>query len=135
MKLVGTADELESRVDLTVTVCGHPGELDTSSRQGRVVTPIGAGDDYAHALAVDSDGKILLAGGSSEHRGRMALLRLERDGTLDASFGDGSRHLPGSTALLDEQFQNPFFLARHAYARLGRRKLRTQTFFCPYSRQ
>ncbi|HEY3498530.1 MAG TPA: delta-60 repeat domain-containing protein, partial [Polyangiaceae bacterium] len=91
VELVGTAEELESSVELTVTVCGHPGALDTSFLGGRTVVPIGAGDDYANALAVTGEGKILVAGSAAENRGDIALLRLERDGRLDTSFGEDGK--------------------------------------------
>lgn len=91
VELVGTADELESSVELTVTVCGHPGALDTSFQGGRVIVPVGAGEDYANALAVTDDGKIVVAGSSAENGGDIALLELERDGRLDTAFGDGGK--------------------------------------------
>jgi uncharacterized delta-60 repeat protein len=91
VELVGTANELESTLELTVTVCGHPGALDTSFRGGRSVVPVGAGDDYASALALTNEGKIIVAGGSAENLGDIALVRLERDGGLDATFGEGGK--------------------------------------------
>jgi uncharacterized delta-60 repeat protein len=91
VELVGTADELESTLALTVTVCGHPGALDTSFRGGRSVVPVGAGDDYASALALTNEGKIIVAGGSAENLGDIALVRLERDGGLDPTFGEGGK--------------------------------------------
>ncbi|HSC85657.1 MAG TPA: delta-60 repeat domain-containing protein, partial [Polyangiaceae bacterium] len=92
----GTADgaadgTAEDTVDVTVTVCGHPGALDTSFATGRVVVPVGAGEDYAHAAAVAANGKILLAGSAAENLGDFALVRLERDGTIDTSFGEGGK--------------------------------------------
>src|SRR5436309_5767240 len=58
---------------------------------GRVVTDFG-GDDTAFALAVQPDGKIVVAG-VSNGAGTMdfALARYESDGTLDATFGSGGR--------------------------------------------
>jgi uncharacterized delta-60 repeat protein len=84
----GTAGELEDEAPLTVTVCGPPGSLDTSFAGGRVVMPVGASDDYAHAVAVQADGKIVVAGSNNENLDDIAVIRLERDGNLDASFGD-----------------------------------------------
>lgn len=91
VELVGSADQLRSSLELTVTVCGRPGALDTSFQGGRSVVPIGAGDDYAHALAITSEGKVIVAGSSAEGRGDIALIRLARDGGLDTTFGDGGK--------------------------------------------
>jgi uncharacterized delta-60 repeat protein len=88
VELVGTADELVRSVELTVTVCGRPGALDTSFQVARGVVSVGAGEDYANALAVTSEGKVVVAGSSAENRGDIALIRLERDGRLDTSFGE-----------------------------------------------
>lgn len=80
-------------VTVTITVYGPPGSLDTSFVGGRVMLPAGASDDYGHAVAVQADGKIVIAGRASEHLGDFALLRLDRDGNLDSSFGSGGRVL------------------------------------------
>ena len=59
---------------------------------GKVVTPIGAGDDNAQSVAVQSDGKIVVAGDS--HNGTncdFALARYNANGSLDASFGAGGK--------------------------------------------
>src|SRR5207247_383388 len=58
---------------------------------GRVVTDFG-GDDTAFALAVQPDGKIVVAGVSTGG-GTMdfALARYDSDGALDTSFGSGGR--------------------------------------------
>src|SRR5262249_20575719 len=54
---------------------------------GKVVVPVGKSDDYARAMAVAADGKIIVAGQAAENLGDFTLLRLERDGTIDESFG------------------------------------------------
>ena len=76
---------------LTVTIYGPPGSLDTSFGGGKVVVPVGAGDDYAYAVAVDAAGRLLVAGRAAEGLGDFALVRLDRDGTLDTTFGTGGR--------------------------------------------
>lgn len=92
--------------DLTVTVYGPPGSLDTSfgSGQGKVILGAGAGDDYAYAVAVQSDGKIVVAGRAAEHLGDFALVRLDRDGQLDPTFGDGGRVLTDFTGTADTAY-------------------------------
>jgi uncharacterized delta-60 repeat protein len=64
-----------------------PGDLDlTFGSGGKVVTDLGS-EDQAHAVAVQSDGKIVVAGLSN---GDFALARYNRNGSLDTSFdGDG----------------------------------------------
>ena len=63
------------------------GRLDTSfGGDGKVVTDLTRSDwdDWASALAIQADGKIVVAGGTARLR-RVA--RFNSDGTLDASFG------------------------------------------------
>ena len=66
------------------------GSLDASfGNNGSVVTSINGGDT-AFALAVQPDGKIVVAGTSITTRNEFAVVRYEPDGTLDSSFnGDG----------------------------------------------
>jgi uncharacterized delta-60 repeat protein len=69
----------------------HPGKLDQSfGSGGRVVTPVGGGDAAASAIALQPDGKIVVAGyGSNGTDDDSAVARYLSDGTLDPSFGDG----------------------------------------------
>jgi uncharacterized delta-60 repeat protein len=63
----------------------------TFSSDGILTTPIGSGSDLAKAVAVQNDGKIVVAGYS--HNGgpntNFAVVRYETDGMLDNSFGTG----------------------------------------------
>ena len=71
------------------------GRLDRSfSRDGRASVDFGFGDDTAHAVAVQADGRILVAGHGTRNRYRtesdFAFARFRPDGRLDRSFsGDG----------------------------------------------
>ena len=67
------------------------GELDsTFGAAGGVVTDLGGLDDLARGVALQLDGKILLAGSSNRSaRDEFALARYESDGTLDTTFGTG----------------------------------------------
>ncbi|HWA27393.1 MAG TPA: hypothetical protein VG734_17190, partial [Lacunisphaera sp.] len=48
---------------LAVTGTAAPGDLDISfGNAGVVTTAIGSGDDYANSMVVQSDGKIVVAG-------------------------------------------------------------------------
>jgi len=55
---------------------------------GTVVTDLG-GCDVAHAVVLQPDGRILVAGSSGAFQFRVALARYAADGTLDPSFGTG----------------------------------------------
>jgi uncharacterized delta-60 repeat protein len=84
----GSAGGKTVEKSLTVTVYGPPGSLDTSfASGGKVVLPVGTSDDYGYAMALQPDGKIVVAGRAAENRGDFALIRLDRDGTLDPTFG------------------------------------------------
>jgi uncharacterized delta-60 repeat protein len=89
----GTMGTSSSVTPVTLTVYGPPGSLDTSFGGGRVMLPAGASDDYANAIVVQSDGKIVLGGRGSEHQGDFAMIRLDRDGNVDTTFGDNGRVL------------------------------------------
>jgi uncharacterized delta-60 repeat protein len=59
----------------------------TFSSDGKVDTNIGSGDDNAHSLLIQFDGKIVLAGSASSGSDvNFALVRYISDGTLDTSF-------------------------------------------------
>jgi uncharacterized delta-60 repeat protein len=77
--------------DFGVVRYNPDGSLDTSfDGDGKVITDFG-GNDAASAIAIQSDGKILAAGGSSLGNPDFALARYNADGSLDTSFGgDGT---------------------------------------------
>lgn len=65
------------------------GTLDTTfGTEGKVVTPFPNGSTYAQDVAVQTDGRIVAAGGGA---GYFALIRYMPDGRLDASFGRGGK--------------------------------------------
>lgn len=81
---------IDSREVLTVArYNGKTGTLDnTFSDDGIVQTPVGAGWSAAHAVALDADGKILVAGYSQSGPDYvMAVVRYDDRGELDATFG------------------------------------------------
>ena len=72
---------------------GDPGDLDTGfGTGGKVTTAIGSDIDEAHAVAIDSDGKIVVAGRSNNGTDAdFAVARYNADGTLDTGFGTGGK--------------------------------------------
>jgi len=61
-----------------------PGDLDlTFGTGGKVTTAIGSGIERGHGIAVQTDGKIVVAGISAPN---MAVLRYNADGSLDTTF-------------------------------------------------
>ncbi|HEV8564614.1 MAG TPA: delta-60 repeat domain-containing protein [Actinomycetota bacterium] len=68
------------------------GTLDTSfGGDGKVTTNFTSGDDWANAVVIQTDGKIVAAGRASGAGGKFALARYNTGGSLDTSFGgDGT---------------------------------------------
>ena len=82
-----------SNDDFALTRYNSDGTLDSGfgGGDGIVTTAIGLGNDIAHSISVQSDGKIILAGESQNGAVKdFALVRYNSDGTLDTGFGKGS---------------------------------------------
>src|SRR5256885_15463207 len=70
------------------------GSLDTAfGNGGHITTDFFNGSDFGRAVALQSDGKIIVVGTASLANGNnnLALARYNADGTLDSSFGTGGR--------------------------------------------
>lgn len=68
------------------------GVLDNSfGSGGTTVFDYGSSQDYAYALAVQSDDKIVVVGSTETASSDIGIARLEQNGTLDASFGIGGK--------------------------------------------
>ena len=96
------------RCNVAFTICNVAmaryntnGTLDnTFSRDGKVVTDYGGGDNGAYSIALQPDGRIVLAGwmwnGAEQYD--FAIYRYKANGSLDTSFsGDGMAHGPVGT--------------------------------------
>ncbi len=74
-----------------------------SSGTGNVTTSISSGDDWARAMALQIDGKMVVVGyalnGASEG---FAIVRYNVDGSLDSSFGAGGKVTVGVGVSTDE---------------------------------
>ena len=83
---------LLSLLPMFATVKAAPGDLDPSfGGSGIVTTRIGTVSDIGTSMALQTDGKIVVAGRSlsSVNNYDFAVIRLNVDGTLDESFGGG----------------------------------------------
>ena len=77
--------------DFAVVRYNADGTLDTGfGTGGKVTTAVGSNDDEARSVAVQSDGKIVLAGYSNNGSDwDFAVVRYNADGSLDTGFGAG----------------------------------------------
>ncbi|MGZ3184668.1 MAG: hypothetical protein ACXU8N_19715 [Telluria sp.] len=87
-----------SNTDVLVLRLAANGTLDaTFGAGGKVVLPVGSYGDASNAVAVQADGKLLVAANAGQASGvapnDWALLRLNTDGSLDSSFGTGGKVL------------------------------------------
>jgi len=88
----GSSGSASAQQAITVTVRGVAGALDTSfAASGRQITPVGVTDDYANAMVIQPDGRILVGGYSNGTSTDFALVRYLRDGGLDPSFGTAGK--------------------------------------------
>ena len=85
------------------------GSLDTSfGAGGKVTTPIGIYHDYAHSVAIQTDGKIVVSGTSYTKTVAFnmfydfALVRYNANGSLDTTFGTGGIVTTGSGGAFHE---------------------------------
>ncbi len=73
---------------LTLTVAQRAGSLNTSFGNGGIVTnPIGIDGAGENAMAIQTDGKIVLAGQYLSPASQIALARFNTTGNLDSTFG------------------------------------------------
>jgi uncharacterized delta-60 repeat protein len=71
-----------------------PGDLDPAfGSSGKVTTNFFGSDDFASGVAIQPDGKIVVAGGTvvSDLEADFALTRYNSDGSLDQTFGTGGK--------------------------------------------
>jgi uncharacterized delta-60 repeat protein len=102
--VVGTNTENESS-NVAIARLNTDGALDTSfgagttdgTPDGVVSVSLGAGNDIGSAVAVQADGKIVVAGTSTSVGGsssNIVLLRLSANGALDSTFGTANDGTP-----------------------------------------
>jgi len=81
------------------------GNLDVSfGSSGSTITSIGSGEDGAYGMALQSDGKIVVAGATFNGTDKdIALIRYNADGSLDTSFGNGDGIVQTAVAMGNDQ--------------------------------
>jgi len=101
--VVGTSDNATTGLDFAVVRYLEDGSLDpTFGTVGKVITAFGDDSDTAYAVAIDTEGRIVVAGESSQGTSvtgvDFALARYLPSGELDATFDDDGKVL---TAIAD----------------------------------
>jgi uncharacterized delta-60 repeat protein len=103
--VTGTSGDASATKTFAVTVRGPAGSQDTSFATGKVITTVGQSEDYAEAIAVQSDGKIIVVGRSAGATNTdFAVVRYNRDGDLDTGFGTGGKVTTAINAASDEAY-------------------------------
>lgn len=89
-KIVVAGQASSQFTDMSVTRYNPNGSLDASfGTNGRVIISVGNFSDYARAIAVQQDGKIIVAGYTDTNDSafyNFAVVRLNSDGSLDSTF-------------------------------------------------
>ena len=97
----GNAERTQESDDFGVVRYNANGTLDGSFGEGgKLRTQVGVGNSGAYAIALQGNGKIVVAGvasSSSDGNDDLALVRYNRDGSLDRSFGAGGTVLTALT--------------------------------------
>ena len=105
----GLSSQPSTYADFAVLRYNSSGSLDASfGANGKVTTDIGGYWDQAYSMAVQADGKIVLAGmssGNSSSISDFALVRYNVDGSLDTSF-DGDGKVISSAGYFQEQLES-----------------------------
>lgn len=89
--VVGDSSNGGSTTDIFVSRYTITGSVDTMFNNGGIVTtPIGSGDDFGHAVVIQSDDKIVVVGRTDTggYNYELAIVRYTITGTLDTTFND-----------------------------------------------
>ncbi len=91
LTLVATADSESAIATLEVFVRGTPGSLDTSfGTAGTTVVDLGSGNVRPVAIARQGSEKVVVL---AQAEGTCVVARLDHDGKVDATFGDGGKRI------------------------------------------
>jgi uncharacterized delta-60 repeat protein len=95
-----------ANTDWAIVRYNSNGSLDnTFDSDGKLITTFGSGNDEANAVALQSDGKIIVAGYGTIANAECAVVRLNTDGTFDNTF-DGDGKVITSINTLFEEFSS-----------------------------
>jgi uncharacterized delta-60 repeat protein len=90
--VAGSADSVATQFDFALVRYNANGSLDsTFGTGGKVTTDFNGGLDAASAIALQADGRIVLAGYATAGDPHMALARYNPNGTPDSSFGTAGK--------------------------------------------
>lgn len=91
--LVSGISENVGVYDVALVRYNSSGSLDTTfGGDGSITTSLGSSHDYGYSVAIQPDGKILVAGSSHDGSKHVfALVRYNSDGSLDYSFGGANQ--------------------------------------------
>jgi len=78
-----------TNTDFLIARLNENGSLDTGFANGGIFTGNQGSKDSFQAVKIQSNGKIVAVGATSDQGGLGAVFRFNQDGTLDTSFGDG----------------------------------------------
>jgi len=101
--VAGYSDSATFGSDFTLARYNSDGSLDTSlDGDGKVITDFNP-EDFGFAVALQPDGKIILAGSSSHSNDRdFALLRYNRDGSPDSTFDSDGKVMTDFGGVYDD---------------------------------
>jgi uncharacterized delta-60 repeat protein len=93
LMVVASGNSRVNQNDFGLVRLNTDGSLDNGfGDEGKVITDFGNGVDVAYALALQPDGKIVVAGVATNGTDQdFALARYHTDGTLDVGFGKGGK--------------------------------------------
>ncbi len=90
-------------VTLATLALAAPGGRDPGfSGDGKATANFGSGNDFANSVAIQADGKIVVAGRAGGAGGRFGLARYNRNGTLDTSFGGDGKVVTNFSTTADD---------------------------------
>lgn len=103
-KILVACSRINPNNDFAITRLLPSGQLDSSfGTGGSTFTPIGAGEVTVNSMALQADGKIVVAGAATgTTNADLALVRYRSDGFLDPNFGAGGKILTSASANTDD---------------------------------
>jgi uncharacterized delta-60 repeat protein len=90
--VLGAIEHLGGGVDTVIFRLIEGGDLDqTFGVDGKIVSDLSPGFEPMYAISLQTDGKILVGGGSGAPLRHSTLVRYHSNGFLDRTFGDGGK--------------------------------------------